>query len=314
MTRLASPTLVVVLAAVLTGGAPSPVTPAPHRPAQIGADTLRGTAWTDADWHILEAKVRWAVAQGLDTVPVGTTVAKLGESFVGAPYRPGTLEIAGPERLVVDLREFDCVTFVEHMLALARFVRQDGTGALANPAAARARYEQYLQELRYRDGVISGYPSRLHYFSDWLADHERRGMLHQLGDELHAATDIRPIAFMSTHASAYRQLADADNLAAIRDIEAALTAGPGRRYVPKAQVRAIEDRIQDGDILAMTSALPGLDVAHTGIALRVDGRPRLLNAPLVGRNVELSPLPLAEHLDRRPLQTGMMVARMDADW
>jgi hypothetical protein len=71
----------------------------------------------------------------------------------------------------------------------------------------------------------------------------------------------------------------------------------------------IEDRIQDGDIIAATSTLAGLDIAHTGIALWRDGRLHLLHAPLAGGVVQISEMPLAERIQRIDGQDGVMVAR-----
>ncbi len=272
------------------------------------------SAWTDADWRILESTIQRASRERLDTLPIGAAIARVGGWFVGAPYRPGTLEEPGAEHLVINLREFDCVTFVENVLALVRFARHDGAAALADSAAAKARYASYLTALRYRDGRLDGYASRLHYFSEWLADHERRGFLHVQGDELGADTDRRPITFMTAHATAYRQLADPAERAAIAAIERRLSAAPARRFVPKDRIAEIEDRIADGDLLAMTSTLEGLDVVHVGIAVRRNGRVHLLNAPLVGRSVEVSALPLPAHLAERPRQAGVMVARVLEGW
>jgi hypothetical protein len=277
--------------------------------APAGADTIPGTAWTTEDWRVFEAKVRWAAGQGLDTIPVGAAIARLGMSFVGTTYTPGTLEGPGPERLVVNLREFDCVTFVENLLALTLFVRRDGTRQLANPPAARARYESYLSDLRYRDGRLDGYPSRLHYFSEWLGDNGRRGHLQLLTRELGGVPDSEPIRFMSDHPGSYRQLADPAVLAAIRRIEADLSRTP-RYYLPKDRIEAVAGRIEDGDVIAATSALPGLDVAHTGIAVWQNGELHLLHAPLVGKSVELSARPLAERIRGIATQDGIMVARV----
>src|ERR1051325_2321167 len=69
-----------------------------------------------ADSVIFEKRLALARAQRLDTLPIGKIVVAVGKTFVGSPYVPHTLEPPGPERLVVDLREFDCVTFVENML------------------------------------------------------------------------------------------------------------------------------------------------------------------------------------------------------
>jgi hypothetical protein len=264
--------------------------------------------WPDEEWAVFESKVRWAAEQGLDTVPIGTAIAEIGRTFVGTAYVPQTLEVQGPEGLVIDFQGLDCVTFVENAFALARFVRGGGAGLLDDRSAAEARYQQLLAELRYRDGVIDGYPSRLHYFSDWIADNARRGLVVDIGAELGGVRDDEPVDFMTTHPDAYRQLHDPENVERVREAEARLSAA-GRAYVPEERIAEVADRIRDGDIIAATSTVAGLDVAHTGLALRIDGRLHLLHAPLVGDSVEISAVPLAERILDIAGQDGIMVAR-----
>ena len=268
-----------------------------------------GPGWTARDWTVFVSKVRWGAAHRLDTMPVGAAIARLGATFVGTKYTAGTLEVAGPERVVVNLRELDCVTFVENTLALVRFIRTDGVRLLRRPAAARARYEGYLRDLRYRGGTLSGYESRLHYFSEWLEDNQRRGHLKLITERLGGVADTERIDFMSTHRNAYRQLADSAVWARIRAIEAGLAALPPRIYLPKERIAAVADSIHDGDLIAATSTVGGLDVAHTGFAIRRNGRLLLLHAPLVGKSVEISALPLAERIQAIKTQDGIMVAR-----
>ena len=286
---------------------PAPGDTAPG--ARLLNDTIPGTGWTEEDWRIFESKVRWARSQGLDKAEVGDAIVRLGATFVGTTYRPGTLEAPGPERLVVNLHELDCVTFVENVLALTRFIRHDGAGLLADPPAARARYEGYLKDLRYRGGVIDGYPSRLHYFSDWLAENERAGRVRQITRELGGRPDSEPIHFMSSHPQSYRQLADSAVLASIRATEERLNAGPPRWYLPKEEIEGVAGKIRNGDVIAATSTLAGLDVAHTGIAIWRGGSLHLLHAPLVGKSVEISELPLAARIRKISTQDGIMVAR-----
>lgn len=277
--------------------------------AGVALAVAAGPGWTARDWKVFEFKIRWGVAHRLDTVPVGTAIARLGATFVGTTYTPGTLEVPGPERVVVNLRELDCVTFVENTLALVRFIRHDGVALLRRPAAARARYEGYLRDLRYRGGVLGGYDSRLHYFSEWLDDNQRRGRLTLMTERLGGVADTERIDFMSTHRTAYRQLADNATWERIRSIEAGLAARPPRIYLPKDRIAAVADSIQDGDVIAATSTVTGLDVAHTGFAIWKDGRLLLLHAPLVGKSVEISELPLADRIQKIKTQDGIMVAR-----
>lgn len=284
--------------------------PAVPTPEEASLDTIPGTNWTERDWAILVQKVRWAADEGLDRRPMGEAMAALGRTFVGTTYTPGTLEAPGEEHLVVNLRELDCVTFIETVWALNRFLRSEGTAALADPAAARAAYEGHLRAIRYRDGVLAGYASRLHYFSDWLWNHEDRGDLRLVTRDLGAEADPEPVDFMSTHPDAYRQLADPGVLEAIRRREAEVSARGPRWTIPQDGIAAVEQGIRDGDIIAATSTVAGLDIAHTGIALWQDGRLHLLHAPLVGRSVEISEVPLADRIQDIRGQDGILVARL----
>jgi hypothetical protein len=283
----------------------------PHRPPSVqDAPAPIGSlgAWPDENWRIFETRVRWAAGQGLDTVPLAAAMAAIGRSFVGTAYVPQTLEAEGPEHLVIDFRGFDCVTFVENTFALARFVRAGGAALLPRRADAEGAYARLLTELRYRNGVIDGYSSRLHYFSDWISDNARRGLVTDVTPLLGGVLDDEPVDFMSTHPDAYRQLADPANLAAVRATESEISAR-GRLYVPEDRIGAAAAGIRDGDVIAATSTVAGLDVAHTGLALWVDGTLHLLHAPLVGDSVEISTVSLAERIASIQGQDGILVAR-----
>lgn len=255
---------------------------------------------TPADSVIFEEKIAWALENRLDTLPIGEAMARLGQTFVGTKYTPQTLELEGPERLIINLRELDCVTFVENVLALARIVR-----------AGTPDYDSFKRELvriRYRNGVLSGYASRLHYFSEWIADNEAKGIVDDVTVEVGGVPMPGDITFMTEHRDAYRQLADTAVVAEIREIELELS-GRERHYIPEDRIAAVEQNIQNGDIIAATSTLEGLDIAHTGLALWVDGRLHLMHAPLVGSIVEISEVPLADRIKGIEAQDGIMVAR-----
>jgi hypothetical protein len=113
---------------------------------------------------------------------------------------------------------------------------------------------------------------------------------------------------MSEHRDAYRQLADSAFYAEIGRMEARLNAQGPRYYIPEGQIAPVESQIKNGDVIAATSTLAGLDVAHTGIAYWQSGRLHLMHAPLVGKNVEISQLPLPERLQGLNAQDGIMVA------
>ena len=276
--------------------------------APAGPTTLPGT---EADWAIVQEKARWAVDQGYAGLSIGDLVARIGETFVGTPYAPYTLEAPGEEGLVIELEELDCVTFVENVLALARFVQTAPNDLNLADVGGRERdvFSGILEDIRYRGGELDEYPSRLHYFSEWISDNDAMGLMRDVSQELGGVADDEPIDFMTTHSDAYRQLGeDPAFLTELKMVEARLNSEP-RYYIPEDRIAGVEEGIQDGDIIAATSTVAGLDIAHTGIALWRDGRLHLLHAPLVGGVVQISEAPLAERIQRIRGQDGVMVAR-----
>jgi hypothetical protein len=276
---------------------------AAHGPAEMPDDAeVRGDiVYTPRDVEIFEGVMERAAAERLDTLPIGEIIVRIGRPFVGEPYTPQTLELPGPERVVVNLREFDCVTYVESVLAMARIIRE---GRRSFPA-----FTEELRRIRYRDGELNGYPSRLHYFSEWIADNERLGLVRDVTQELGGGRVTEPVDFMSRNASAYPKLvAEPALVAEIRQAEQRLS-GLDRYVIPQRQIAAVAEGIRNGDVIALTSTVRGLDIAHTGFALWVDGRLHLMHAPLVGRSLEISERPLAERILGISGQDGMMVAR-----
>jgi hypothetical protein len=290
------------------GGAPAG-SGRPSGGAPGGAPGGAEVVLSERDAATIRERLAWARREGVQRLPPGEAVVKLGETFLGVPYAANTLEAPGPERLVVDLTGFDCVTFVETALVLARLAR--GAGAPAGhggDAAALEAYAAELRRLRYRRGTLDGYASRLHYFSEWIADNAAKGLVGDVGEALGGRRLTRPVDYMSAHPEAYPRLEDAATLAAVRQAEVALSARP-RFAVPRARLAEVAPRIENGDVIAVTTSVPGLDVTHTGLATRVGDRLHLLHAPAPGRSVEVSTLPLAEWLARDPAQEGIMVAR-----
>ncbi len=269
----------------------------------------RPTTGTPQDWETAREQVAWAIDTRLATATgFGDLLGAIGERLVGTRYEPHTLEVPGPERLVVNLEALDCVTFVENVLVMARLAWSAPRGLVDDPDRFAAAYRRELTAIRYRGGELDGYPSRLHYFSEWIADNEAQGLVEAVSRELGGVEDESPLDFMSTHPDAYRQLADPAVLAEIASTETRLRSMP-RHYLPEHGIEAAAAGIREGDIIAATSTVPGLDIAHTGIAVRRGGVLRLLHAPLVGSHVQISEESLAERILRIEGQDGIMVAR-----
>lgn len=242
----------------------------------------------------------FAASEGLADKSINDVVAAIGQSFLEAPYKEHTLEVGDKERLVVNLREFDCVTFVESSLALARCIKLK--------KRTFAEYKRQLQLIRYRGGKINGYPSRLHYFSDWIDNNERKGIVKNVALELGGTEFVKSIDFMSTHRSSYKHLKSNRNFAAIKASEVELNARK-RYYIPKENVQAARDRILDGDIVGIATSIDGLDATHTGIAFRFQGYLRLLHAPLSGGNIQITKRTIVDYLGQDEKRLGIFIAR-----
>lgn len=244
------------------------------------------------------AVMAYAEAENLAARPLGEIVQAIGRQLIGQPYVEGALDRTVEEALVVDLTGFDCVTFVENVLALAQAV-QAGTPSYD-------AYVRNLEALRYRDGRLDGYCSRLHYFTDWMLDNERRGAVRLVSQDFGQPFD-KTIDFMSGHRDAYPKLVGNDSLfACIEDVEAGLR-GHDLYYVPQDDIRGIYDQLQAGDIIATATDIDGLDVTHTGFVFKDGERTGFLHASLTGE-VKVSD-DLAEYIADNRVQTGIIVAR-----
>jgi hypothetical protein len=162
---------------------------------------------------------------------INRRVREIAELFVGRPYLADSL-IGGPqerEKLVFRLEAFDCITFIESVLALAR-------------TRSRRGFITELKKLRYRDGMVDWY-ARLHYFSDWVRHHEKRGVVKR-----------------RTRGSGSRSI----------DATMGLIDGlPARRtrlqVVPKKDIPLALGRIPRASVIAFASVRPRLDYFHTGL-------------------------------------------------
>lgn len=276
----------------------------PDGPALAGiADPERErlAAWTSTlrAEHLATAKV-----------PLGRAAARVGELALGTPYVANTLEaylraggsVPSAEPLTLSLTKFDCVTLVESSLGLARLARARGTPSWEG-------FSREIERMRYRGGTRGDYTTRLHYFSEWITDGERRGLVRDLGGELGGVRDDRPLRFMTEHRKSYVALADDRMFEAIAAMERRLD-GQSRHVVPTESIAQVSDRIQTGDVLAFATSIPGLDVTHTAMAYRDrDGVLRVLHAPLSGGTVEVSRRTLPEYVAAIKRSTGILVAR-----
>lgn len=233
----------------------------------------------------------------------GKTLVAIGKTFMGTPYVAKTLEIGETETLVVNLHGLDCTTFVENVLAFSLLLKEGKSDF--------GSFTDALEKIRYKDGRLDGYGSRLHYFSEWIRNNEKKGLLKEITSEIGGVEISKEINFMGTHRELYPFLSDDVNYEKIIETEKTLNS-KGFCYLPQDEIEANEHLIQTGDIIALATSINGLDVTHTGIAIREkDGRIHLLHASTGSMEVEVSKLPLADYLKGIKKNTGIMVARLN---
>jgi hypothetical protein len=199
----------------------------------------------------------------------GEVLLSVAANFLARPFAAGTLEQGGRERLIINLRQLDCFTFVENTAVLARLIKA-GTTSFADFAAS-------LKATRYRQGLLNGYSSRLHYFSDWIYDCEAKGFLQDITRQIGGERLHKNINFMTAHLKRYPALKRLSEYSRMLTVEKACSARP-LYHIPKEGLRACADKINNGDLIAITTDTEGLDVTHAGIAVHKKRGLHLLHA------------------------------------
>ncbi|MEJ2105393.1 MAG: DUF1460 domain-containing protein [Ignavibacteriaceae bacterium] len=254
------------------------------------SNNLSAQVFSEKDVEVCNSKFQLAVNKNLGEKPIGSVIGEIGKSFIGTDY------------LVINLTGLDCTTFLENALVLARCIKKGKT--------TFEDYQKELQFIRYRDGKIDEYPSRLHYFSDWIYDNVKKGVVEDVTKDIGGEKIKFKINFMSTHPESYKQLEEnPDFIPIIKKQEKEINCRE-YYYIPKEELKSKEEQIQNGDLLAITTSVEGLDIGHTGIAVKMDdGRIHMLHAPTENTKVQISEEPLADYLMKYKRHSGVIVLR-----
>lgn len=228
-----------------------------------------------------------------------------GKKFAGVPYVGGTLDATKEEQLVVNTRQLDCTTYVELVTALTMCAEKKETSFAA--------FCNHLKHVRYIGGEVS-YVKRQHYFTIWMDDNEREGIVKNIApNPPFSAIQTVNVNWMSTHRSSYKMLSAHPLWASgIRSLEQSVN-GKKYRYVPKgciANTQQFRNAIHDGDIIAIITNKKGLDTTHIGIASWHQDGLHLLNASSIHKRVIDEPMTLYQYMQKHPVQIGIRVCRV----
>lgn len=227
-------------------------------------------------------------------------VLDFAKLFLQSKYAANTLSGNDKEQLVVNLQEFDCATFVENILAFS-LIENDFT------------YDDFvynLENLRYRNGKLINYVSRLHYFADWIYDNQQKEILVNISKSIGGVLINKKVDFMGKHLNLYPELEGNKMFQEkIFDIQKEINSRE-MYFIPQDDIVNIENKILNGDIIAITTKVNGLIVSHTGFAIFINNRLHLLHASSEHKKVIVSKIPLSDMLKRNKLQTGIIVSRL----
>jgi hypothetical protein len=230
----------------------------------------------------------------------GGLIVEIGRLFINKPYKAETLENPGKEKLIVNVSGFDCTTFVETVLALAR--------CASAGIFSRSEFRKNLQLIRYRQGKIDGYSSRLHYFTDWLHDNEKKKTLKDLSHHFHAVAQHKEINYMTLNRASYPALKNESEFQKMRLVEKNLSRKVFY-FIDGDKVSRQKTKINNGDVIAFTTKDEGLDVAHVGFAIWQGKNLHLLHASSKEGGVVISKKTLVAYLKSNKKFAGIIIAR-----
>jgi cell wall-associated NlpC family hydrolase len=187
---------------------------------------------------------------------IGSRVEWISRQWLGLPYvicpLGGGADL--PETLRASVDGFDCVTYVESVLALAS---SDSVGQFAD----------HLRRIRYREGVV-GWATRNHYMTAWIRANEKAGFVTN-------RTRGRGLVRRERNLNVVPGLPERSvRVASIRKSD----------FIDRSA------QIRTGDLAFFASTRPNLDVFHCGVLIRAGDGVRMRHAARSHGSVAEEPL------------------------
>lgn len=232
-------------------------------------------------------------------------VAFYAQKLLDTPYVAHTLE-GDSEMLTINIDQLDCTTFVETLYALTR--------TTLNSRYSWRDYAYNLENLRYRNGEMTDYSSRLHYISEWIVNNRSRGNLMEVTADIPTADYmIKNINFMTTHKDNYKSLKDDPAMVdKIRNFEVGYRNH--RMPILKKQWlgnKKVKAALKSGDFVGLVTKIEGLDISHLGIVYKDEnGEIYLLDASMSGGKVQLEKENMFDMLRHSKSNIGLRVFRI----
>ena len=230
-------------------------------------------------------------------------MAFYANKLLDTPYVAHTLE-GETEQLTINIDELDCTTFVETLYALTRTTLMQ--------RATWRDYANNLESIRYRNGEMSDYASRLHYMSDWIVNNSARGNVKDITPNFNSCKYlIKTIDFMSKHRSSYQSLKDSIQFEKVKNIEIGYRSHRFP-YIKKEAIKSKDTKktFKSGDIIGMVTNIEGLDISHLGIVIKESNELYFINASMGGGKVQLEKQVFHDYLRDARSCIGVRVFRV----
>lgn len=226
----------------------------------------------------------------------------------GIPYVAYTLEVNKKEKLVINLRQLDCTTYVENVTALTMCIKEK--------KYTFRNFCDNIRKIRYRKGAEPHYTLRLHYFTDWIEDNTAKGICREIQSPNPPFTKRQEINvyYMSQNPSKYKMLKDNPQYISIIKKSEININKKSYKFIPKSEVKnttLLRNTIHDGDIIATTTSLKGLDIQHLGFAIWHKDGLHMLNASSLHHKVVEEPMTLYKYLQKQKSMTGIRIIRLN---
>ena len=165
----------------------------------------------------------------------GSRIDFLSRQFLGEPYKPnpliGSADIA--EVFTASFDGFDCVTYIETVIALARASNVDD-------------FAEWLRKIRYERGRIE-WKHRNHYMTQWTRNNQRERI-------------VKPVSMPGVPTLSRERI-----LSVVTGLDPQRTRV---KCVPKPAFPRVERYLQSGDLIFFASTRKNLDMFHAGIIVR----------------------------------------------
>jgi len=183
----------------------------------------------------------------------GERIGYLSGHFLDTPYNSSTLtgDMNTPEVFTINLKELDCLTFIEYIEAM-------------RISGSFAEFKDNLRKVRYESGRVD-YRARNHFFTDWKDANQ--GLIHDITASIGGGKSV------TTSKNLNKKIDETFYLPGILPKIRKIT------FLPAEYADNIfKEQLMTGDYAGIYSEKAGLDVSHVGIIIKKDNSVYLRHA------------------------------------